>query len=964
MAKDADAANSSGEFSSVDGSAVIDEKQLIRIEAVHRGFLYQHLYNAMCLLLAGAARVQQIVVEGDEDVEVVLRDRRIYVQIKTRVGKLAAGDISGALERFNDIRAKHVNGDRPGVPSFVIASNAAPNGPLEKQLASADWPKDVELHWSDGPEPKEACLPRPPRDLADAVSKCSELAGRLPFALLRPETLTWKLASQVMLASAGSPPRKGHSFSSAELPELFEQLIVQMQELPAPPSVYRAQINEPALLAEQPVRIIVGLSGAGKTAWVAEAAQHTALPVTYIDVVEMPGPALASSIARQVAGRMYGRSTGKLGEILLPGASGLDMLGTLSVTLGKEGLHADVVIDNAHRIPATDIQAIVSRAPNLRLLLLCQPGLDVTALEARFAFQAEVLSGWDEDTIAAATHDAGCVANFADCQRLSRLTGGLPFYVLNAATVAARDYDGSIESFCEDVEAQTHIVETAQEIILRRSFEGFSTEVRESVAVLSVADVALSKDEATKLLQGACGLDMKGAAARLRSLPSTGALELFGMTGLKIHDAVRMLGRAELTTRGPDLEKKAREVLRGIIMRSIREDWSIGKLNLLIRLFGQLGDAMILVQFATDELFHEMGVWPEIEPYLLAIAADEAADAEVRLWALDGLVFNDLRTGQTETGEIRIDAMKALLDQHDLGEDEWLAWGMKRMLLKSMVGDAEGVDEMLELVKERVPAKAEHMRVFRYNRALAFFKLGDNTTAIAEAGELVEEYYEALGLTPDDVMGRNPPQLRPLLPKGRDNTDQLKHLADTLDLLAQAAGRKSQRSTMARIHAMKFYELAQAYSSFVRVGMDLVDELVWVNDFESARYTIERNIFPVIQAIGLTSDVLELRALYAVVLAYCGDHQAAANEVRRLGPYEQAMAPGHRAAFQDQKQIIEDVRRNGGPSQRGVDIPAPLQALFDQRSGVRPSIEPRKKVGRNERCPCGSGLKYKRCHGR
>ncbi|GGB75423.1 hypothetical protein GCM10010833_33340 [Blastomonas aquatica] len=918
----------------------------------------------MCLLLAGAARVQQIVVEGDEDVEVVLHDRRIYVQIKTRIGKLAAGDISGALERFNDIRAKHANGDRPGVPSFVIVSNAALNGPLEKQLASADWPKDVKLHWSDGPELKEECLPHPPRDLADAVSKCSELASQLPYALLRPETLTWKLSSQVMLASAGSPPRKSHSFSSAELPELFEQLIVQMQEMPAPPTVYRAQINEPALLAEQPVRIIVGLSGAGKTAWVAEAAQHTPLPVTYIDVVEMPGPALASAIAREVAGSMYGRSTGKLGEILLPGASGLDMLGTLSVTLGKEGLHANVVIDNAHRIPATDIEAIVSRAPNMRLLLLCQPSSEVAALEARFSIQAEALSGWDEDTIAAATHNAGCIANFADCQRFSRLTGGLPFYVVNAAAVAARDYGGSIESFCEDVEAQTHIVETAQEIILRRAFEGFSTDVRESVAVLSVADVALSKDEATKLLQGACGLELKGAAARLRSLPSTGALELIGMTGLKIHDAMRMLGRAELTTRGADLEKKAREVLRGIIMRSIREDWSIGKLNLLIRLFGQLGDAMILVQFATDELFHEMGVWPEIEPYLLAIAADEAAEAGIRLWALDGLVFNDLRTGQTETGETRIDAMKALLDEHDLGEDEWLAWGMKRMLLKSMVGDAEGVDEMLGLVQERIPAKAEHMRVFRYNRAVAFFKLGDNTTAIAEAAQLVEEYYDVLGLTPEDVIGRNPPQLRPFLPKDRDNTDQLKHLADTLDLLAQAAGKKSQRSTMARIHAMKFYELAQAYSSFTRVGMDLVDELVWVNDFESARYAIERNIFPVVQAIGLTSDVLELRALYAVVLAYCGDHQAAANEVRRLAPYEQAMAPGHREAFQDQKQIIENVRRYGGPPQRRVDIPASLQALFDQRSGVRPTIEPRKKVGRNERCPCGSGQKYKRCHGR
>src|SRR3546814_3675840 len=123
---------------------------------------------------------------------------------------------------------------------------------------------------------------------------------------------------------------------------------------------------------------------------------------------------------------------------------------------------------------------------------------------------------------------------------------------------------------------------------------------------------------------------------------------------------------------------------------------------------------------------------------------------------------------------------------------------MKRMLLMSMVGEAAGVQERLGLVEGRVPGKAEHMRVFRYNRALAFFKLGDNTTAVAEAGKLVEEYYDALGLTPADVMGRNPPQLAPLLPKGRDNTDHLKHLADTLDLLAPAAGRKSQPSNMAR----------------------------------------------------------------------------------------------------------------------------------------------------------------------
>src|SRR3546814_19862652 len=119
--------------------------------------------------------------------------------------------------------------------------------------------------------------------------------------------------------------------------------------------------------------------------------------------------------------------------------------------------------------------------------------------------------------------------------------------------------------------------------------------------------------------------------------------------------------------------------------------------------------------------------------------------------------------------------MKALLDEHDLGEDEWLAWGMKRMLLMSMVGDAAGVQEMLGLVEGRVPGKAEHMRVFRYNRALAFFKLGDNTTAVAEEGKLVEEYYDALGVNTAYDMGRNPPPLPTRLPTGRDHTAHMKY---------------------------------------------------------------------------------------------------------------------------------------------------------------------------------------------
>src|SRR3546814_4873927 len=94
LAEDSEAATSSGQNSAVDGISVIDEKQLIRIEPVHRGFLYHHLYGVICLLLAGAAGADRIVVEADEDIEIVLPDGRRYVQVKKRNGNLASGDIS------------------------------------------------------------------------------------------------------------------------------------------------------------------------------------------------------------------------------------------------------------------------------------------------------------------------------------------------------------------------------------------------------------------------------------------------------------------------------------------------------------------------------------------------------------------------------------------------------------------------------------------------------------------------------------------------------------------------------------------------------------------------------------------------------------------------------------------------------------------------------------------------------
>jgi hypothetical protein len=55
----------------------LDPSQLTRIEAVHRGFLYQHLFAVGCLLFAAKAGASAIIVEADEDIEVVLPDGRV-----------------------------------------------------------------------------------------------------------------------------------------------------------------------------------------------------------------------------------------------------------------------------------------------------------------------------------------------------------------------------------------------------------------------------------------------------------------------------------------------------------------------------------------------------------------------------------------------------------------------------------------------------------------------------------------------------------------------------------------------------------------------------------------------------------------------------------------------------------------------------------------------------------------------
>lgn len=110
----------------VHGDTVIDADQLVRITSLHRGFLYQHLYAAACLLRFTTAGMHRLLVERDEDLEAVLPGRHLYLQVKTRSRPLQWGDVSGAVDGFAAVRARHSQGKRAGQPQLVIVANVPP----------------------------------------------------------------------------------------------------------------------------------------------------------------------------------------------------------------------------------------------------------------------------------------------------------------------------------------------------------------------------------------------------------------------------------------------------------------------------------------------------------------------------------------------------------------------------------------------------------------------------------------------------------------------------------------------------------------------------------------------------------------------------------------------------------------------------------------------------------------------
>jgi len=597
-----------------------------------------------------------------------------------------------------------------------------------------------------------------------------------------------------------------------------------------------------------------------------------------------------------------------------------------------------LVLDNAHRVPATDLVSLIDASPHLHFVLLAQPNAAVARIEATLGVQAEPLLGWTNETAAAEGSSLGCRGDYATYERLLKLTGRLPLYTQNALKIAAENYDGEVIRLCAALEERTHIVETAQELILADVFEGYNDDERRAVAALSLSDVPLNQSEAGDVLKATFELEKPAAAAAFRRLRLSGTIQIYGVDRFKVHDAMRPLGHAHLNSCGAETVKKAQGAIRDLLMAALPRDHDRQRVFLLLRMFVALGNIKPLVEMATDEIFHELGYMEEISEYLSQVAASDDVPAEDRFWALDGLVFAHFKAGDDVDIRAKLDRMDELVRRNDLGLSERLAVGMKRMVFAARAKDVATVRTTMSELSRLLPQTPQHLRVAKYNYAHALFELGMMDDCVTATLDLIVEYYDLLGLKLGDVMGNNPDKIFPLLKGDHNHTDDLKHLADSLDLQAKAIKTMGKHPGLAHIHALKFYSMAHSLDSFVRVGQELVDDFVQRHDYIGARDVIEQNLMPTILGLKLAGRVIPVRSQYAVVLAYCGAFDEAEAEMARLLPYENGLAPRGRKELQDQRALIAELKLNPPPPQ--WQMPARLRDSMHRDQGEPQQASP------------------------
>ena len=118
---------------------------------------------------------------------------------------------------------------------------------------------------------------------------------------------------------------------------------------------------------------------------------------------------------------------------------------------------------------------------------------------------------------------------------------------------------------------------------------------------------------------------------------------------------------------------------------------------------------------------------------------------------------------------------------------------------------------------------------------------------------------------------------------------------------------------------------------------------------------MEQSLLPVVRERKLLSKLIPVSCQYAVVLAYCGEYRAARRTLAEMCTF--IVPDTHQAdEFAEQSNLVEAIA-SGQVTLDGLN-----EELLLHESLRHASVRGQ-KIGRNDPCPCGSGKKYKKCHG-
>lgn len=937
-------------------SGVLNAAQLQRIENVHAGFLYQHLFAVSVLLSWVELKWQSVLVERDEDIEINLPDRRIYIQVKKRAESLTYSDIDDTLARFAEIRAEHSAGRRQSAADFWVVCNAEPGPELLRRTQAEGWPDDVFIRTPKSCTGDPSDLPKVVPTIEDASLFCAELAARVPHSTLRAETLVWKLAALVQLASTGAKDHE-HSFTVEILDPLLEQLLVQLQTLPEAPEDYRPQDDEPLYESDHRIRVITGFSGAGKTSWAAEMGTHNPSRLIYFDIADLPSAAVASSLAREIAAQVLPSESPQRRAILLPGVSGLQSLRLIDRFLGENLSGVTIILDNSHRIETESLIEVVRSMVSVKWIVLAQdwPGAEYFVISLGAA--AEPLSGWSRESIAQEAIANNCFTSIETCESLHNLTGGLPLFVRDACRLCRENYQGNLAAFVQDLADQTSVHTSSQQIIVSRVFDRLAPDSRAIASLLSLCTVPFSRDDVLEVTSKALRLTKQEAATHLRALNSWGIVRFSASGNATLHDSFHLLATERLSQIDKAAVASAKEALFQIAWRN-REGGGPDRFRLLCRLLLDTHRIEQLIDAVTSvaELVVEYDLTAEITALVARAAEDPELSDENRFWAEDTLTFWAMERKSREDAERHLRRMRDRFERFEASRRARVALIIKELLFAGLEGD----ERTLHTAFARALAAAPDdlcRRIVRYNYACGLLKCDQPKKAAEIATELISEYYGVLGITPNDVFLKKLHETAARIREIEDKDDEIKRLADSLDLQSSALREIGISQPFAKLHAHKFYLLSSCFTSAVRVGQDFVDECLSDRaDADAACDFIENFLLPVVREQKMIGALVPVSCHYAVVLAYCGRIREARHTLDEMRPY---IVPDTLQAveYDTQSNLVELIGKGLRTLERQPQI-----SLF--RPEPPAPQRPSKKVGRNDPCPCGSQLKFKKCHGR